>query len=204
MQLEQLSDREGWFTDERLAILKDADAVWDYSETNIRFLAGHGVEAVHLPIGYHPALDRIPRADEEPIDVIFYGSINERRKKVLDELAARCHLRHLFGVYGDERDRLIARSKLVLNLHFYELQLFESVRVSYLLNNRRLVVSEASPDCPYRGFPIMVAYDDLVETCTDLVADADLRRVRAAADHEQFIEYPMVAMLGEAIRHTRP
>ena len=36
----------------------------------------------------------------------------------------------------------IARSKIVLNLHQYDAQVFEIVRVSYLLANRRAVVSE--------------------------------------------------------------
>jgi len=202
VQLEQLSDREGWFTEDRLAILKDADAVWDYAETNVRFLAGRGVSAVHLPIGYHRALDRIAREDDEPIDVLFYGSVNERQKRILDELAGRCRLHHLFGVYGDERDRIIARSKMVLNLHFYELQLFESVRVSYLLNNRRLVVSESSPECPYEGFPTMVAYEHLVDTCIDLLSDDARRRVQADADHERVIRLPMVDLVRRAVAET--
>ena len=41
---------------------------------------------------------------------------------------------------------LIARSKLVLNVHFYQAQILEMVRISYLLANRCAVLSEPSAD----------------------------------------------------------
>ena len=44
-------------------------------------------------------------------------------------------LRTLFGDYGEVRDRWIARSRVVLNIHFYDIKVAEQVRLSYLLNN---------------------------------------------------------------------
>jgi hypothetical protein len=48
----------------------------------------------------------------------------------------------LAGVYREERDRLIARAKVVLNMHYYDARVFEIVRVSYLLSNEKAVVAE--------------------------------------------------------------
>jgi hypothetical protein len=61
-------------------------AVWDYSARNVKRWARLGVRDVrHLPVGYVPQLSRIPR-DEENIDVLFYGSVNERRQEILTAL----------------------------------------------------------------------------------------------------------------------
>ena len=54
------------------------------------------------------------------------------------------NVKALFGVYGRERDKLIARSKIVLNMHHYSSQIFEIVRVFYLLTNRKAVVAECN------------------------------------------------------------
>ena len=48
----------------------------------------------------------------------------------------------LLNLYGADRDALLARSKIVINMHQHDAQVFEIVRVSYLLANRRTVVSE--------------------------------------------------------------
>ena len=48
----------------------------------------------------------------------------------------------VYGVYGAERDALIARSKIVLNVHFYGAKVLEVVRLSHLLSNGAFVISE--------------------------------------------------------------
>ena len=53
---------------------------------------------------------------------------------------------HPFNAYGGKRDALIARAKVVLNIHYYAAQVFEIVRVSYLLANSKAVVTEIGPD----------------------------------------------------------
>ncbi len=47
--------------------------------------------------------------------------------------------------HGRARDELISRAKVVLNVHFYPTAIFEIVRVSYLLANRKAVVGECGP-----------------------------------------------------------
>ena len=134
----------------------------------------------HLPIGYVPELTRIPRAPRQDIDVLFYGSVNERRGQILAGLkAGGLVLKWLFGVYGAERDAFVARSKVVLNMHNFENKVFEIVRVSYLLANRKAVVSEISDTTAIE--PDMmdavagVRYDGLVDCCRRLVGDIAAR-----------------------------
>ena len=76
-------------------------------------------------------------------------------------------VKSLFGVYGKERDAWIERSKLVINHHYYQSQIFEVVRVFYLLTNSVAVVGEVndttSIDHIYKEGIHPVQYDGLVE-----------------------------------------
>lgn len=184
-QLEQLSDREGWFTPPRLEILRAAAEVWDYAPENVRFLAANGLSEVKLlPIGFHERLSLIPTRPAEDIDILFYGSINDRRKRVLDQLARGFRTQVLFGVYGSRRDEYISRSKLVLNVHFYDRQLMEQPRIAYLLNNRRFVLSEAAANNPFAGAIAVAPYDELVHACRKFLDDEPARARIVGAGHE--------------------
>lgn len=165
----------------QLSTLYGRHEVWDYSQRNIEQLRPLNPRLYHLPVGTMPEMTRIPAAPRQDIDVLFYGSANERRKVVLRQIAASgLKLSAVFGVYGTQRDALIARSKVVLNLHQHEAQVFEVVRVSYLLSNHKAVVTELSPDTEIEaGLADAVAgapYDQLAERCRQLVADDRLRR----------------------------
>ena len=50
----------------------------------------------------------------------------------------------IYGVFGEQRNEMIARSKVILNHHFFETKILEMVRISFLLANRCAVLSEKS------------------------------------------------------------
>jgi hypothetical protein len=175
-QLEQLSASEGVFSDNVKSILSRGIAVWDYSQENIGFLKSQGISAQHLPVGFHESLEQIPQDKEKDIDVLFFGSLGDRRQAILSKLekSGRASVKTLFGVYGKERDEYIARAKILLNIHYYSTKIFEAVRVSYLLNNRCCVISEESSVYPYPGVNIpLVPYDSLVDACLDVLDKKD-------------------------------
>lgn len=183
--------------------------VWDYSARNVERLqailpAGH---IHHVPIGYVPELTRIPSSANEDIDVLFYGSLNERRERVLEGLrAAGLHVHNVFGVYGIERDHLISRSKVVLNIHFYPTNIFEIIRVSYLLANGKAVVSECSPDTDImpelRDAVAFADYDHVVETCRSLVCNSPGRKALAHRAFERFSKLTFQRELATAMAAT--
>ncbi len=157
--------------------------VWDYSLQNIEKWKTLNCSSVplHVPLGYVPELSRIQSAPQQDIDVLFYGSLNERRSRILATLKnAGVKVHTVFGLYGKDRDELIARSKIVLNVHFYETKVFEMVRVSYLLANSKAVVTECSSDVPadssLTGPVLSLPYDSLVEGCLALLKDVEQRR----------------------------
>jgi SAM-dependent methyltransferase len=180
--------------------------VWDYSLSNIDKWKqmGCAFPPVHVPLGYVPELNRIKASPIQDIDVLFYGSLNERRSgilKALKDAGAKVHT--VFGVYGKERDELIARSKIVLNIHFYDAKIFEIVRVSYLLANAKAVVTEYSPDtkddeglgdavlgCPYHA---------LVENCLSLLRDDAERRQLEGRGFDWFCRRKESEILSQAI-----
>ncbi|OIJ91129.1 hypothetical protein [Streptomyces colonosanans] len=182
--LEQVSDDSAWFSRDLLNLFRRY-TVWDYSARNILELRRMGVDGVcHVPIGYVPELEGIHRSAEEDIDVLFVGSLNERRLELirqLDSIGLNAVAR--FGVYGEERDTLIARAKIVLNIHFYQAKVFEVVRVSYLLANGRFVVSErgCSPEeeAPFAPGLIFGEYGEIADVCRYYVDRDHERRVRA-------------------------
>lgn len=149
-QLEQLWEGSTWWNGDIQSILQRADEVWDYEPSNIKFLKEQlGIDAKHVIVGYHKNLIRIPRREKD-IDVLHYGSMNERRQKIIADIEATgVKVTHAYDLWGPARDEMIARAKVVLNTHFYDASIFEQVRVSYLLNNGISVLSEASKYVPY-------------------------------------------------------
>ncbi len=177
---------------------------WDYSQANVEYLAALGLpRPTHVPIGYVPELTRIPPATED-IDVLFYGASYERRYAVLKDLRDRgLRVKWLSGVYGASRDAWIARSKIVLNLHYWDAKIFEIVRVSYLLANRRAVVSERGADPALeREVESGVAfanYDELVDRCVELLGDERARRELAERGYQAFSACDQAAILKRAL-----
>ncbi len=178
---------------------------WDYSAKNIQKLNSLGISKTkHLKIGFQKELQRIEKAAVQEIDVLFYGSRNSRRIKILEALSARgLKVKALFGIYGAERDRYIRRSKVVLNHHFYKSQIFEVVRVFYLLHNKAAIVAEindtTSVEDRWRKAVIGAPYDDLVDTCYRLSKDALGRSCAEENGLEILKSYPQASFTAEVL-----
>jgi len=184
-----------------MPILAGHYAVWDYAKPNCDEWAKRRIQAVHVPIGYSPQMTRIEPSTED-IDVLFYGSMNRRRGAILEQLAKlglNVYVR--FDAYGAELDALIARAKVILNVHFYESKIFEIVRVGYALANRKAVVSETSVD-DYDALKDgikSVPYLALVDACIELARDDVKRRELAAAGFAAFGTIPETEILKAAL-----
>ncbi|WP_156688309.1 hypothetical protein [Mycobacterium sp. Marseille-P9652] len=202
--LEQLGDDLPWMTMPEFVDLFRRYPTWDYSEANVEYLASMGLpRPIYVPIGYVPQLTRIAPAAED-IDVLFYGALNARRYAVLRELCDRgLRVKWLSYVYGADRDAWIGRSKVVLNMHYWEAKIFAIVRVSYLLANRRPVVCEHSADPTLeRDLASGIAFADyggLVDRCVELVGDERARRALAERGFQAFAGRDQAAILRRAL-----
>ncbi len=180
LNLEQVDTDSVWMTDSYIDILRKY-RTWDYSEQNVVKFALMGINVERIcPIGHVKELERVPVIANKDIDVLFYGLINERREKIIEGLRDRgLKVVASTNLFGENRDALISRSKLILNVHFYKAKVLELVRISYLLTNGCVVVSETGAESKIEeGLVDAVAfaqYDSLVDTCARLVASRGAR-----------------------------
>lgn len=155
--------------------------IWDYNAKNITIWKSQGIDAKLFEFGYQKQLNRLQSQPTQDIDVLFYGSFNERRKYILDQLTARgLKVKILSGVFGEEKDEWIKRSKLVLNMHYFDTHIFEIVRCFYLMTNGVAVVSEVNSsttiDPRFIDGIAGVPYEQLVDKCVELVNNDLLRK----------------------------
>jgi predicted O-linked N-acetylglucosamine transferase (SPINDLY family)/FKBP-type peptidyl-prolyl cis-trans isomerase len=156
--------------------------VWDNSQKNIQTLQKKGIEAIHVPIGYHTCLSDIENQKQQDIDVLFYGYVNARHSTILDALVNKgLNVESIHELQEQERNDHIARSKVVLNMHVDDNNHFELIDLPYLLGNRKAVISEYTENSElnddYQLAIKAVSYDHILETCLDLV-ESDTARVQ--------------------------
>lgn len=125
--------------------------IWDASLRNIsRYPTG--LKVTHVPMGYEPSMKRFERRppEDRDIDVVFCGYPNERRIAVLDDLRSR-GLRVVvpdYQTWGKERDDIIARARVALDMRYYEDGIFPTLRSLHLVANGMPVIAESSPEMP--------------------------------------------------------
>lgn len=165
-------------------IFDEAAAIWDYAPSNVTyFRASRWADKVlYLPPAFHRALETF-RPDAAPqTDVLFYGTLTERRRLVLGRLAERgIAVRCLSGVHGAALDGEIAQARIVLNLHGFDVDMLETVRISHVLANGGFVISETGDHNPYGEGVVFASYDQLPDTCAAFLGARAGERAKVAA-----------------------
>jgi len=152
VNLEQLGRVGARVPDAFLELLATSPVV-DYDAENISAYRGQGdgkdgEDVFLVSFAHAPYLACAPSEnialDKRPLDVLFFGSINDRRRAMLKEITTAGHQVHIlpFGLYGPERDDEILRAKVVFNCHFYDSARFEQARVFQCLSLGTPVISE--------------------------------------------------------------
>lgn len=130
----------GWF--------KNVDEIWDYDVNNLVFLKKMGFNNVkHVPLKYANSLKRINNDYDKDIDVLFYGQVKgcDRRREIIRKIQEKHNIVIVpYGTTGDKLYNYVDRSKIVLNIHFYEGVIQEQVRIFELIINDKCVLSEYS------------------------------------------------------------
>lgn len=150
-QMEQtVSSR--WLTDEYYDVLNNAVAVFDYSIYNIEFFqVNNKINAgkfFYLPIAYDNSFAKGYSNIEKEYDVVFYGDDNcDRRKRMLDELKKYYNVKVINDLFGDELYKELSKSRIVINIHYYEGALLETTRIFECLSlGKAIIISEESVD----------------------------------------------------------
>lgn len=155
-QMEQsISSR--WFTEEYFNRLKNAKFIFDYATPNLEYLQEKEIpfsQLYYLPVGILSSQELSNNSDNYEYDVAFYGDPNcERRAFFLEKLKEKFSVNVISEVFGDELYSLLNKSKIIVNIHYYENALLESTRLYECLSLNKLVISEKGSD--------QVDYDDL-------------------------------------------
>ena len=150
-----------------MAIIPACAEIWDYSEANVRILAERGIAAKHVPLRSsesYVARLRSLRSEGQIYDIGFAGSPSERRTAILDALAKKGVSLCLIRSWGKERDAVLAKCRIILNIHYDDdYKVFESARCVPWIEAGATVISEHSLDDDPRC--INVPYDQLVAAC---------------------------------------
>jgi len=181
--------------------------IWDYSSANLEAWGAlsprRGVRVV--PVGFAPLLCRILKPGVQDIEVLIYGTTGQERLQVFHELSHRgISAVYVCGLYGAARDELIARSKIVLNVNYCTYaRIFEVVRVSYLLANRKAVVADETADTfvdpdirPAVRFALL---SGVVDACRHLIASDKERAQLEEAGYAAMQQRDIVRILRAAL-----
>ena len=145
VNLEQLGQGGAQVDPAYLELLRRS-AVVDYDVANVAAYADDPLDVPLLPFMYAPYLDdgSAPALEERPIDLLFFGSMNPRRRAFIAEVESAGVQVSTFDqpLYGAERDAFIRQAKAVLNCHFYATSRFEQARAFHSLSLATPVISE--------------------------------------------------------------
>jgi len=157
--------------------------VWDVSRGSLDALARvcrrtEGLQ--YVPPGWVPSLGRVPPARAQDIGLLFIGPTDRLRWRLLADLEALgIEVRHVAEVYGQKRDALVARARMVLELPPLDDQPPEPTRLIYLLANRKAVIAEPTLDLDadegLRSGIRLAAFAELARACQRLNTDVDGR-----------------------------
>jgi hypothetical protein len=147
-QMEQ-SVNPRWFTKSYFKILKTAQAIFDYSMTNLAYLEDRGFDwkkVFYLPVTARPASGTNLQSEEE-YDVVFYGDDkNPRRRRFLDALEKSFRVKVINNQFGQALYSELSKAKVIVNIHYYENALLETTRLAEALSLGALIVSEDTKD----------------------------------------------------------
>jgi GT2 family glycosyltransferase len=174
-----------WFHS-NLLIAPYARAMLDINSLGVGSYRARGLRCFHLPLGYHPMLERTnsEAGAERDLDLCLLGSLTDRREKFLaahaDFFARRkCHLRLVPITFAkteetksylpvNARNALLQRTKILLNVHYSDLRYFEWHRMLVGLANGCCIITETcegfAPLVPGKHF-VMVEPEELVRCC---------------------------------------
>lgn len=145
-----------------------ADEVWDYDEHNIKIL-----KLIRPDIKLHilkPCKELNAGTTSKDIDVLFYGLMNKRRQDIIDELTNRgLNVFVANGIWGDKLNSYIARSKILLNIHYYpRTALQEQARLVRWISTTGVQIVAEQSRTNYLNIN-EVPYEKLVDTCINIL-----------------------------------
>ena len=195
-----------------------AGAVFDINAEAVRQFRLRGVLAEQLALGYTRRWDHYVPDGERDIDVLFMGCSTQRRTRYLASYARQlsrltCHFQlsdnavpnyeHSASFLTTDKWELLARSKLLINLHQAEEPYFEWLRALDAIHCGCVLLSEHStgyaPFEPGRHF-FSASPESIGLLAEGLVANEELRSETASSAYDLIRERrPMSRAVGRLV-----
>jgi GR25 family glycosyltransferase involved in LPS biosynthesis len=156
-QMEQ-SVSSRWFKKKYFRILKKSLLIFDYSLNNISFLVQKNIalnKISFMPISYNPSYrSQYNIADynwsDKIYDLCFYGDTSNHRRKAFIETISHSYPVKIFKeTFGKDIVSKLAKTKIILNIHYYDNALLETTRIYECISLDVLVISEKAIDQEY-------------------------------------------------------
>ena len=155
-QIEQLNQNNfvyNQLSSNVINIMKKCYALFDYSKVNINYYPKELKENVKLvsPIIKNNNLSNNENTEnyKKNITILFIGTLNERRRKILYALKRYNIYNNLnynivivSKVFNDELIQIIKKSKIIINIHYFNNALLELFRIHDLLSYNCKILSE--------------------------------------------------------------
>ena len=160
--------------------------ILDYNPVNIIEITKihPKINIIHLPLLYNQYLidfynsniTKKIKLEDKDIDILVFGSVNERRSKVLDELSPKYNVVKLYTIAMEysELCNYIERSKIILNMYQFDFnKAFDYYRMAFLISNKIFTIYEYPSDAKldietnlvdYDKYLILSTYENFVET----------------------------------------
>lgn len=158
--------------------------VADYSFLNKETLVGYGKdpkEIIILPVVPTPSIKyKVAPAKEGTYDIVFFGSSNERRNKMLDQLREDGMSAGHVGGFSQKLAPHIKAAKVVLHVHYYSTNMFPAIRFLQPLAYGIPIVCERSVLPRDQGWDesgiVFTDYEDIPAECKKLLDDPQRQR----------------------------
>lgn len=146
------------------------------------------------------------RASPKHYDVIFVGTMTARRRHVLDRLKNQkppLRVLELDNVFGVARNRLLAQSRLLLNIHAdTDYMVFEEIRCAPAIYNGMPVVSEVAlfdVQHPLFQHVHFATYDSLVDTVLNVLKNNQTWHRHRPELEQQLLDYSNLSLFYESV-----
>jgi len=137
--------------------------IFEYNVINIEYYKTNllNLKYFFIPLCYDIFLENYYNLNIEKInfnnkdiDILFIGSVNDRRSYILDQLKEKYNVKIFQGYTGLEENnnicKFIERSKIIINILYYSNNIiFDYYRNSFLLANKALLISEKHSNYNY-------------------------------------------------------
>ena len=111
--------------------------LYDYNLDNKQFLKNN-TKIINPPINYYLYI-----SETKDIDVLFIGTLNNRRDKIIKELNKKnIKITVISNSFGNELISHIKRSKVIINIHIDKESIFEIFRIHEILPYNTHIISE--------------------------------------------------------------